>query len=120
MDRMDCLQSSQVLQRTREERERRRQQKLEQKSATTIQVLTPLITSIDGSPCIESYVCNSLSCRHPQVEHCLLPQAFWRSSQATQRARNDMRETWERLYGAEGDLIDRLVCYQEWQSALSL
>ena len=24
-----------------------------------------------------------------------------------------MRETWERLYGAEGDLIDRLVFYQD-------
>ena len=28
-----------------------------------------------------------------------------------------MRDTWERLYGAEGDLIDRSGCCLEWRSA---
>ena len=48
------------------------------------------------------------------AEHSLLLQAFWRSSQATRRARDDMRDTWERLYGAEGDLIDRSGCCLGW------
>ena len=97
----------QVLQRTREEREQRRRQKQEENSVKVIKVV-PF-----QACCISSMALPSKLLQQPLCEtaKAYIPalQAHWRSYRDLLIARSETQETWERLYGREGEHLDRLL-----------
>ena len=97
----------QVLQRTREEREQRRRQKQEENSVRLIKVVPlracclPLMASTCKSHQLPLF--KTIQAYVPAL------QAHWRAYRDLLIARSEVRETWERLYGREGEHLDRLL-----------
>lgn len=85
----------QILERTRLERERRKQQKLEQTSATTIQVSCWAVS-------------NGNVTKDPAA--CMLSvalQAAFRSYRAVKAAKQEARQDWQQQYGQRGEHADQ-------------
>ena len=95
----------QVLQRTREEREQRRRQKQEENSVRVINVVPLRACCLS----LMSLTCKFLHLPLFETTQAYVPalQAHWRAYVDLLAARSEVRETWERLYGREGEHLNR-------------